>query len=217
MPISDQSRTSNEEPDRYRLLVEAITDYAIYMLDPDRPRDKLESGSAAFQRLFGQMRSSASTSPASTRTKTATSLLPARALEQARTRGQFEAEGWRVRKDGSRFWAYVVIDPIRDASRRSDRLRQGHARSDRAQGGRGSASKKRRAVPIAGPGRHRLRDLSARPARPRHQLECRRERIKGYLPDEIIGSHFSRFYTEEDLAAGEPGKALQTAEQRRPV
>ena len=42
--------------------------------------------------------------------------LPARALETARREGKFEAEGWRVRKDGSRFWAYVVIDPIREPS-----------------------------------------------------------------------------------------------------
>ena len=42
--------------------------------------------------------------------------LPARALETASREGKFEAEGWRVRKDGSRFWAYVVIDPIRGPS-----------------------------------------------------------------------------------------------------
>ena len=42
--------------------------------------------------------------------------LPERALEQARTTGKFEAEGWRVRKDGTRFWASVVIDPVLDES-----------------------------------------------------------------------------------------------------
>src|SRR6476661_4922964 len=40
--------------------------------------------------------------------------VPARALETARREGRFEAEGWRVRKDGSRFWAMVIIDPIRN-------------------------------------------------------------------------------------------------------
>ena len=39
--------------------------------------------------------------------------MPVRALETAKREGKFEAEGWRVRKDGSRFWAYVVIDAIR--------------------------------------------------------------------------------------------------------
>ena len=42
--------------------------------------------------------------------------LPARALETAAREGKFESEGWRVRKDGTRFWAHVVIDPIRDPS-----------------------------------------------------------------------------------------------------
>jgi PAS domain S-box-containing protein len=40
--------------------------------------------------------------------------LPARALEAARTEGKFEQEGWRVRKDGTRFWANVIIDPVHD-------------------------------------------------------------------------------------------------------
>jgi PAS domain S-box-containing protein len=40
--------------------------------------------------------------------------LPARALEIARTEGKFDHEGWRVRKDGTRFWASVIIDPVRD-------------------------------------------------------------------------------------------------------
>lgn len=42
--------------------------------------------------------------------------LPNRALETARSQGKHETEGWRVRKDGSRFWAYVIIDPIRNHS-----------------------------------------------------------------------------------------------------
>ena len=79
--------------------------------------------------------------------------LPQRALETAAREGKFEGEGWRVRKDGSRFWAYVVIDPIRDG-RRAPRLRQDHARPHRATGGRGGAAAQRGAVPAAGPGRH---------------------------------------------------------------
>src|SRR4029079_15210463 len=42
--------------------------------------------------------------------------LPQRALETAARQGNFESEGWRCRKDGTQFWAYVVIDPIRDVS-----------------------------------------------------------------------------------------------------
>ena len=43
------------------------------------------------------------------------------------------------------------------------------------------------------------------------------EAIKGYRADEIVGQHFSRFYTEEDRAAGEPQRALETALQRRQI
>ena len=53
--------------------------------------------------------------------------IPRVALETARNEGRFEAEGWRVRKDGSRFWAMVIIDPIRNDDRRADRLRQSHS------------------------------------------------------------------------------------------
>ena len=62
------------------------------------------------------MKLSDSIFPASTHRRIKKSGLPARALETARREGKFEAEGWRVRKDGSRFWAYVVIDPIREPS-----------------------------------------------------------------------------------------------------
>ena len=93
--------------------------------------------------------------------------------------GRFESEGWRVRKDGTRFWAHVVIDPDPRPGGRADRLRQDHARPDRAPPGRGGAAAQRGAVPPAGPGRHRLRHLHARSRRPGHQLERRRPAHQG--------------------------------------
>ena len=48
--------------------------------------------------------------------------MPANALETAAREGKFESEGWRVRKDGTRFWAYVVIDPIRSRPANSSAL-----------------------------------------------------------------------------------------------
>src|ERR1700688_4038243 len=113
MPISDQSQAFTE-PERYRLLIEAITDYAIYMLDPTGLVTSWNPGARRFkgysaEEIIGQHFSRFYTP------EDREAGLPARALEQARTKGQFEAEGWRVRKDGSRFWAYVVIDPIRDS------------------------------------------------------------------------------------------------------
>jgi PAS domain S-box-containing protein len=103
------------EAERYRLLVEAMTDYAIYMLDPDGIISSWNPGAERFKgytasEIIGTHFSrfySAEDQRAG---------VPARALETARTEGKFESEGWRLRKDGSRFWAYVIIDPIRSPS-----------------------------------------------------------------------------------------------------
>lgn len=112
--ISKEERflASLTEDGRYRLLVDAITDYAIYMLHVD---GQVSSWNPAAQRLKGYHASeiighhfSRFYTPEDKR-----SGLPARSLETARTVGRFVEEGWRVRKDGTRFWAGVVIDPIR--------------------------------------------------------------------------------------------------------
>ena len=100
---------------RYRLLVEAITDYAVYMLDRDglvaswNPGARRLKGYQA-REIVGQHFSRFYTN------KDRNSGLPARALETARRTGKFESEGWHVRKDGTQFWAFVVIDPIRSDS-----------------------------------------------------------------------------------------------------
>jgi len=99
------------EDARYRLLVGAITDYAIYMLDPNgrvtswNPgAERLKGYSAAeilgqnFSRFYDEDDRRAG--------------IPARNLAIAAREGRYEQEGWRIRKDGSRFWASVVIDPI---------------------------------------------------------------------------------------------------------
>ena len=101
-----------DEEMRYRLLVEAVTDYAIYKLDPE---GRVVSWNAGAQRLKGYTPAQIlgrSFSNFYTDADRATGL-PARALMTAATQGRFEAEGWRVRRDGSCFWALVVIDPIR--------------------------------------------------------------------------------------------------------
>jgi PAS domain S-box-containing protein len=101
----------------YRLLVEAVTDYAIYMLDPAGRVISWNAGAQRFkgyapQEIIGQHFSRFYTPEDRARS------LPDQVLEIAAREGKFEGEGWRVRKDGSRFWAHVVIDPIRDASGR---------------------------------------------------------------------------------------------------
>src|ERR671916_258412 len=95
------------------LLVQSVTDYAIYMLDPSGIVSSWNPGAERLKQytaaeIIGEHFSRFYTE------EDRASGLPARALTTALAEGRFEAEGWRVRKDGSRFWANVVIDPIRD-------------------------------------------------------------------------------------------------------
>jgi PAS domain S-box-containing protein len=99
------------------LLVQNVTDYAIYMLDPAGIVSSWNAGAARFKgyradEIIGEHFSRFYTE------QDRETGLPARALNVALAEGRFEAEGWRVRKDGSQFWANVVIDPIHDESGR---------------------------------------------------------------------------------------------------
>ncbi len=98
---------------RYRLLVNAVTDYAIFMLDPT---GKITSWNPGARRLKGYEETEILGEHFSRfyTDEDRAARLPARALDRAAKDGRFEGEGWRVRKDGSQFWANVIIDPIRD-------------------------------------------------------------------------------------------------------
>ncbi|QVQ28868.1 two-component system sensor histidine kinase NtrB [Achromobacter deleyi] len=102
-----------EEPYRYKLLVEGVLDYAIFLLDVNGFVASWNAGAQRFKgyqasEIIGQHFSRFYTD------EDRAQGVPQRALATATSEGRFEAEGWRVRKDGSRFWASVVIDPIRD-------------------------------------------------------------------------------------------------------
>ncbi|TMI99789.1 MAG: PAS domain S-box protein, partial [Alphaproteobacteria bacterium] len=115
MERSDRLLASLTDDGRYRLLVEAVTDYAIYMLDASGIVTSWNPGAQRFKgytatEIVGQHFSRFYTD------EDRAAGIPAHALKTAATEGKFEAEGWRMRKDGSRFWAWVVIDPIRSPS-----------------------------------------------------------------------------------------------------
>jgi PAS domain S-box-containing protein len=98
---------------RFRLLVEGVVDYAIFMLDPNGFVTNWNSGAARIkgytaEEIIGRHFSQFYTE------EDRQNGLPKKVLETARRYGRFEAEGWRVRKDGTKFWASVVIDAIRD-------------------------------------------------------------------------------------------------------
>ncbi|WP_052710379.1 PAS domain-containing sensor histidine kinase [Azospirillum thiophilum] len=98
---------------RFQLLVDSVGDYAIYLLDPNGIVSSWNSGAARFKgysadEIIGRHFSSFYTD------EDRAAGVPQRALATALTEGRFEAEGWRVRKDGAHFWAGVVIRAIRD-------------------------------------------------------------------------------------------------------
>lgn len=137
--------------------------------------------------------------------------LPGRALQTAREDGQFEAEGWRVRKDGSRFWANAVIEPILD----EDGRHIGFAKSTRDLSERRAAelalreSEERFRLLVQGVTDYAIYMLD--PDGRVSSWNAGAERFKGYESEEIIGQHFSRFYTSPDLEAGIPTSALEIA------
>jgi PAS domain S-box-containing protein len=112
MGSSSFLETAQSSEDRYRLLVEAITDYAIFMLDRDGRVTSWNPGAKRFkgyeaEEIIGHHFSTFYTEAEREQN------VPALALEEAARTGRFEREGWRVHKDGTQFWAHVIIDPIR--------------------------------------------------------------------------------------------------------
>jgi PAS domain S-box-containing protein len=195
---------------RFRLLVQSIVDYAIYMLDPSGIITNWNSGAERLKgynagEIVGQHFSRFYTK------EDRAAGLPSRVLDTARREGRFESEGWRVRKDGSRFWASVVVDAIRDES--GELL--GFAKITRDITERVAAqqalrdSERQLRLFIRGVVDYALYMIDPNGIVTSWNLGA--ERIKGYTSDEIIGQHFSKFYTEAERAEGAPAKALFTA------
>jgi len=110
----DTLRASEE---RFRLLVESVRDYAIFMLDPD---GRIVSWNAGAERIKGYRADEIIGRHLSVfyRPVDVESKHPEFELRVAAAEGRYEEEGWRVRKDGSLFWASVTITAIRDSSNR---------------------------------------------------------------------------------------------------
>ena len=210
MEVLDRHDTFLNEEGRFRLLVDAITDYAIYMLSPEGLVTSWNTGAQRFKgykpsEILGEHFSRFY--PEEDRAAG----IPARALATAAREGRFEGEGWRQRKDGSRFWAHVIIDPIRHPSGEligfAKITRDLTERRAAENALRQSEEQFRRL--IQGVSDYAIYMLD--PDGNVSSWNSGAERIKGYLPEEIIGRHFSTFYTTEDRANGAPEKALGTA------
>lgn len=197
--------------ERYRLLVESVTDYAIYMLDPQGTVISWNPGARRFKgyedhEIIGQPFSRFYTE------EDRAAGLPERALGQAAETGRFESEGWRVRKDGTRFWANAVIDAIINPA--TGRV-LGYAKVTRDLTERRQAdealrrSEEKFRLLVQGVTDYAIYMLDADGIVTNWNAGA--QRIKGYAPDEIIGRHFSLFYTPEDREKGEPQRTLQAA------
>jgi PAS domain S-box-containing protein len=198
-----------ESERNFRLLVQGITDYAIYMLDPEGIVSNWNTGAERIKgykasEIVGQHFSVFYTPD------DLANNLPAQALQTALKEQHFSAEGWRVRKDGTRFFASVVIDPIyengrlvgfakivRDITERKDALDELNR------------SESQFKTLVGGVTDYALYMLD--PSGIVSNWNAGGERIKGYSAGEIVGQHFSKFYTPSDRANDRPAKALRIA------
>jgi len=196
----------------YRLLVESVRDYAIFALDP---RGRVLSWNAGAERLKGYRADEIIGKHFSVfyPREVVAEGFPEFELRTATNTGRFENEGWRIRKDGSRFWANVVITALRDATG----ALVGFAKVTRDLTHRREAEEALRAseesfrLLVDG-----VKDYAIFMLDPTGRVvtwNAGAERIKGYRPNEIIGRSFTTFYPPGDIAAGKPDRELLIAER----
>jgi PAS domain S-box-containing protein len=191
---------------RLQLLVQAVVDYALILLNPDGFIVSWNTGARRLKgyeetEIVGQHFSRFFTPDDQRRG------LPSTALRTAAETGRFESEGWRVRKDGSQFWALAVVDAVRDEE--GELLGFVKITRDMTERREAIATEQRFRQLVESVVDYAIFHLD--PNGIISSWNSGAERIKGYTPSEIIGSHFSRFYTDEDRASGVPDKALETA------
>ncbi len=206
--MSETSPQHSEEP--LRLFIENVQDYAVFMLRSDgcvatwnlgAERIKGYKSSEIIGQHFSRFYPEEDVRDG----------YPQRLLDLAAEEGLVEAEGWRVRRDGSKFWARVTITAVRDSTGKL--IGYGKVTRDLTE--------------------QRYAELALRRSEERSRLfveavqdyaifmldregniitwNVGAQRIKGYKPSEIIGQHFSRFYPEEDIHSGKPAWELEVA------
>jgi PAS domain S-box-containing protein len=198
--------THGDTEDRFRLLVESVKDYAIFMLDP---QGYVATWNAGAERIKGYRaediigRHFSVFYPPEVIATGKCEL----ELEGAAREGRFEDEGWRLRKDGSRFWANVVITALRSP----DGTLLGFAKVTRDLSDRRAAEEEARRFRLLV---ESVKDYAIFVLDSQGHVRtwnAGAERIKGYRSEEIIGKHFSTFYPPEDVAAGKCELELEGA------
>ena len=211
-PLSGDVRPIGVDDADFRLVVDAVSDYAIFLLDPDGCIQTWNRGAQLIKgyerdEVIGRHFSMFYPEDLLARN------WPEMELNTARELGRFEDEGWRLRKDGSRFWASVVITRLVDAQ---GRLR-GFAKitrdlsERRQQDEKLRVSEERFRMLVEG-----VRDYAIFMLDPQGHIiswNAGAQKNKGYTAEEIIGKHFSIFYPENLVQADWPGEELRRALQ----
>jgi PAS domain S-box-containing protein len=198
----------HQSDERFRLLVESVKDYAIFMLDPD---GRILTWNAGAELIKGYSASEIIGQHFSKFYPPEARDFPAHELRVAAAEGRFEDEGWRVRKDGSRFWANVVITALYGADKnlvgfakvtRDLTERREHEESLRH-------SEERFRLLVEGVSDYAIFMLDVNGVITTWNAGA--ARIKGYRAEEIIGQHFSKFYPQDALESGWPEHELEVA------
>jgi PAS domain S-box-containing protein len=208
VPIS--ARPGANVEDWLQLLVEAVVDYGIFVLDP---QGYVISWNTGAEKLKGYTRDEIVGQHFSVfyPCEAVATGWPDEELRRARKLGRFEDEGWRVRKDGSRFWANVIIAAMYDASgelagfakvTRDLTERRRHEEELRA-----SEERFRLLVDSVRDYAVFMLDVDGTV----RSWNAGAQALKGYSAAEIIGRHFSAFYTPQDQAEGKPASELRIA------
>jgi PAS domain S-box-containing protein len=207
-PRSTRLGTLRKSEERFRLLVESVKDYAIFMLDPD---GHVLTWNAGAELIKGYRASEIIGQHFSKFYPPEVGDFPAQELRIAAAEGRFENEGWRVRKDGSRFWANVVITALYGPDKnllgfakvtRDLTERRAHEEDLRH-------SEERFRLLVEGVSDYAIFMLDVTGAVATWNSGA--ARIKGYRADEIIGQHFSKFYPQDAKESGWPEHELRAA------
>ena len=211
--MAHQKKADEFNADRFRLLVEAVQDYGIFMLDENGIVMSWNAGAARLkgytaEEIIGRHFSIFYPEPAKQK------MWPDHELQLAAEHGTYEEEGWRVRKDGSMFWANVVITALRDPQGQLTGF--GKVTRDlterRLQEEALRQSEERFRLLIEG-----VRDYAIYMLDPMGRIQSWNsgaELIKGYKAAEVLGRHYSMFFRSEDVAQGLPGQELRDCLQR---
>ncbi len=212
-PAPVPSASNSDALDQFRLLVHSVVDYGMFILDPGGHVASWNSGAQLIKQysaeeIIGQHFSVFYPPDA------LAADWPNEELRRAERLGRFEDEGWRVRKDGSRFWANVVITALRAP----DGSLQGYAKVTRDLSERRQheealrISEQRFRLLVEG-----VKDSAIFMLNPQGLVESWNsgaELIKGYAAAEVMGRHFSIFYTADEVAADRPAAELDSARQQ---